>query len=86
MRGKKGVPHTDPADPPRRRANKVRGHGTWQNDRVPVAGVVGRAAGELRLCVCQHASAAELEPVVEACLEAEATRVTCRVTKAKGLS
>lgn len=31
----------------------------------PVAGVAGRQQKELRLCVCQHASAAELEPVIE---------------------
>ena len=42
MRGKKGMPHLDPEDPPRRRANKARGHGTWENDRPPVCGVVGR--------------------------------------------
>ena len=45
MRGKKGVPHPDPEDPPRRRANKARGHGTWENDRPPVCGVVGREGG-----------------------------------------
>ena len=28
--GEKGRKHTDPADPPRRRANKARGHGTWE--------------------------------------------------------
>ena len=36
--GKKGIPHDDPADPPRRRANGRRGHGTFANDRPPVAG------------------------------------------------
>ena len=45
MRGKKGMPHLDPEDPPRRRANKARGHGTWENDRPPVCGVVGREEG-----------------------------------------
>ena len=53
MRGKKGVPHKDPEDPPRRRANKVRGHGTWDNDRPPVCGVVGRESGKLRLTVAE---------------------------------
>ncbi|MEQ8671902.1 MAG: hypothetical protein RIC84_01690 [Aggregatilineales bacterium] len=33
MRGKKGDEHFDPADPPRCRANKQRGHGTYANDR-----------------------------------------------------
>ena len=36
--GKKGVPHTDPDDPPRRRANQAKGHGTWETDRPPVPG------------------------------------------------
>jgi len=27
--GEKGEPHQDPKDPPRRRGNKRRGHGTW---------------------------------------------------------
>jgi len=41
-RGKKGAPHLDPVEPPRRRANKVRGQGTRVNDRPPVCGVVGQ--------------------------------------------
>ena len=51
MRGEKGVPHLDPEDPPRRRANKIPGHGTWDNDRPPVCGVVGREGGQIRLSV-----------------------------------
>jgi transposase-like protein len=46
--GKKGVPHTDPEDPPRRRANARPGHGTWENDRPPVCGVAGRESGAIR--------------------------------------
>jgi transposase len=69
-RGKKGIPHHDPADPPRRRANGRRGHGTFANDRPPVAGVVGRESGEVRLDVVGSASGAELEAVIEeTCLE-----------------
>lgn len=34
--GEKGIPHPDPDDPPRRRVNKVRGHGTGKSDRPPV--------------------------------------------------
>ena len=52
--GKKGIPHADPDDPPRRRANRRRGHGTFANDRPPVAGVVGRESGEVRLEVLDH--------------------------------
>ena len=60
MRGKKGVPHVDPDDPPRRRANKARGHGTWDNDRPPVCGVVGREGGQVRLTVAAHTDAVTL--------------------------
>ncbi len=63
-RGKKGEPHLDPADPPRRRANKARGHGTWENDRPPVLGVVGRESSEIRLTVLHSSGRAELEPQV----------------------
>jgi hypothetical protein len=54
--GEKGRKHADPDDPPRRRANKVKGHGTWDNDRPPIAGVVGRESGKIRLGVCPQAS------------------------------
>jgi hypothetical protein len=63
-RGKKGVPHTDPEDPPRRRGNKARGHGTWENDRPPVCGVVGREGGQVRLTVAEHADGETLQGVV----------------------
>ena len=49
------MPHPAAEDPPRRRANKVPGHGTWDRDRVPVCGVVGRDSGRLRLSVERHA-------------------------------
>jgi transposase len=64
-RGKKGVPHRDPADPPRRRGNQFHGHGTWDNDRPPVCGVVGRESGQVRLHVEHHADRETLEGVVE---------------------
>jgi transposase-like protein len=54
MRGKKGVEHFDPADPPRRRANKQRGRGTFANDRPPVLGTVGRDTGQVRLRVVKN--------------------------------
>ena len=63
--GEKGRVYEDPADTPRRRANKVRGHGTFANDRPPVAGVVGRESGELRLAVIEHSDRATLEIVVK---------------------
>lgn len=54
MRGKKGEAHRDPADPPRRRANKQRGHGTYENDRPPIVGTVGRESGQVRLRLVHH--------------------------------
>ena len=62
MRGKKGVPHLDPEDPPRRRGNKARGHGTWDCDRPPVFGVTGRESRQVNLTVLHHSTRAELEP------------------------
>jgi transposase len=62
--GEKGVPHLDPEDPPRRRANKTRGHGTMENDRPPVIGIVGRDSGEVRLEVVAHADQTTLDDFV----------------------
>jgi transposase len=61
MRGKKGRKHSHPDDPPRRRANKVRGHGTWDTDRPPVLGVVGRETGLIQLWVAERVDAATLQ-------------------------
>jgi transposase len=63
--GEKGHKHSHPDDPPRRRANKVKGHGMWENDRPPIAGVVGRESGEVRLRVCPHSDRQTLQPFVE---------------------
>ena len=48
-RGKKGDEHFDRDDPPRRRANKRRGRGTYANDRPPIVGTVGRETGQVRM-------------------------------------
>jgi transposase-like protein len=58
------VPHRDPGDPPRRRANKARGHGSWDGDRPPLCGVVGRESGRVRLTVTRRSDRATLERVV----------------------
>src|SRR3954447_6141829 len=58
--GEKGVPHRDPKDPPRRRANKAKGHGSWATDRPPVCGVSGRESGQFRVRVARRAWAAEV--------------------------
>jgi transposase-like protein len=64
IRGKKGKKHENPADPPRRRGNKKRGHGTWKSDRPPVLGVVGRDSGRIHLRVCRRGTRKQLEPPV----------------------
>jgi transposase len=63
--GEKGHKPREPDDPPRRRAHQGKGQGTWENDRPPVAGVVGRASGEGRLRVCQPSHRQTLPPFVE---------------------
>jgi len=63
--GEKGTRHPDPDDPPRRRANKRRGIGTMENDRPPVAGIVGRESGQARLTVCDCTKQATIQPLVE---------------------
>jgi transposase len=55
-RGKKSTPHRDPTDPPRRRANKRKGHGTYANDRPPIISIIARESGEQRFWVCDHAN------------------------------
>lgn len=62
--GEKGILHPDPEDPPRRRANKRRGHGNFANDRPPVAGVAGRDSGLLRARVVKRTDRATLEAFV----------------------
>ena len=61
MRGTKGEEHFEPSDPPRRRANKQRGHGTYENDRPPIVGTVGRESGQVRLRVVHHTDGKTLE-------------------------
>lgn len=62
--GEKGVKHPDPDDPPRCRANKRRGHGTWDTDRPPVLGIVGRESGQIQLEVKHNSARKDLEPAV----------------------
>jgi transposase len=61
MRGKKGAKHSNPADPPRRRANKQKGHGTYANDRLPIVGTIGRESGQVRLRVVKHTDSQTLK-------------------------
>ena len=73
MRGKKGDYHGDPHDPPRSRANKQRGHGTYDNDRPPIVGTVGRESGQVRLRLVHHADQKTLEKHVHTFTQTEAT-------------
>ncbi|MCI0714681.1 MAG: transposase [Chloroflexi bacterium] len=45
--------HFDLLDPPRCRANKRRGRGTFANDRPPVLGIIGHHSGQVRLRVVE---------------------------------
>src|SRR5258708_17638343 len=73
MRGKKGTPHPDPSDRPRSRANKVRGRGTYENDRPPIIGVICRETGEYRYWVVEHADKATSRQIIQASIPPEAT-------------
>lgn len=72
--GEKGETHADPADPPRRRANKRRGHGTSDTDRPPIVGTVRRESGQVRLrVVCSH----DPSGLAKACGAVHATAHMC---------
>jgi hypothetical protein len=49
----KSDPHRNPDDPPHSRANKARGRGTYENDRPPVLGMVGREIERLPAFVAE---------------------------------
>ena len=57
--------HFDWDDPPRRRANKQRGRGTFANDRPPVLGTVGRETGQVRLRVVKDTKGQTLRDHVQ---------------------
>jgi transposase len=65
MRGKKGDKHVKPDDPPRRHALRLKGHGTYANDLVPIVGTVGRTTKQLRLRVVARTDAETLETHVQ---------------------
>ena len=63
--GKKSERHPDPEDPPRRRANKRRGRGTYANDRPPICAVIGRVSKQVRIRVMKNTQGKTLCPFVE---------------------
>ena len=71
-RGKKGDEHFAPDDPPRRRANKQRGRGTYANDRPPILGTVGRETGAVRLRVVDDTKGLTLRAHVQQFTQGEA--------------
>jgi len=64
-RGKKGDYNKNKAAPPRRRANKKRGHGPYHNERPPVIGTIGRRSGPWRLRVAKRTTKQTLHRHVE---------------------
>src|SRR3954470_22357748 len=72
-RGKKSTPHPEPTDPPRCRANKRRGRGTYANDRPPSIGVISRETGECRYWVVAHADGPTSRESIEASLPPNST-------------
>ena len=70
--GEKSEKHADPMDPPRRRANKQRGRGTYDNDRPPIVGTIGRESGHVRLRVVPNTTGETLEAQVHQFTHAQA--------------
>lgn len=68
IQGRYGTPHGNPEDPPRRHANKKKGHGTYENDRPAVLGAMRRSGG-VHLRVARESTAASL--LLAALAEAE---------------
>ena len=62
--GEQGRQHPDPEDPPRRRGNRFNGHGTFEHDRPPILGVIGRESGEVFLRQVFRSTAKAIEPIV----------------------
>ncbi len=78
--GEKSDPHRNPDDPPRQRANKARGRGTYENGRPPVVGMVGRKTGWACFRVCHDTKEETIRPTVagetaeEACISTDENR------------
>ena len=75
MRGKKSTPHRDEADPPRRRANKRPGRGTYANDRPPIIHLVSRESGEHRFWVCDHTDKRTCHELIDENIPVGSTRL-----------
>jgi transposase len=73
--GEKNTPHRDPRDPPRRRAHKRKGHGTYADDRPPIISVVSRETGEHRFWVCDYADRRTCHDLIVVNVPAGGTRL-----------
>ena len=62
--GEKGRRHADLSDPPRRRTHHFNGHGSFENDRPPILGVIGRKSGKVFLRQTLRSTVKAIEPVV----------------------
>jgi transposase-like protein len=78
--GEKSEKHTDPMDPPRCRANKQRGRGTYDNDRPPSVGTSGRESGHVRLRVVSNTTGETLQAQVHPFTHAQAIVYTDETT------
>lgn len=67
-RGGKGERHPEPDYPPRRRANKKPGHGTYETDRPPIFTVKRRGSGHLRCFVRKSSGTQSCLEVVAGCV------------------
>ncbi len=74
-RRERSTPHTDPNDPPRRRANKQVGHGTYDNDRPPIIHRISRATGEKHCWVVGHSDKATCQGILAEAVPSERTIV-----------
>src|SRR5215216_749626 len=63
--GKKSTPHRNVTDPPRQRANKQKGKGTYENDRPPILSLISRTTHEVRYWVLEHADKATTRTIIE---------------------
>jgi transposase-like protein len=62
-------------DPPRGRANKQVGHGTYDNDRRPIIHVISRETGEERCWVVRHSDKATCHGILSEAVPRDATIV-----------
>ncbi len=69
--------------PPRSCANKRRGHGTFENDRPPVVGTVGRTTGLIRIEVRKRTTKSELNEQIESFTKPQ---TTCNTNEWSGYS